>query len=268
MYSGASANIHHVAKEMLDIVDLETSTPESRRSDRLAFEEAKFDQEHYMADLMDDEEIQHIISAKTNFRTALKWTQSNGEGLHPFLEWTAVEKDLMASLHNRNYLVDAETQKTLYLGLVDVLFAYCYNVRTTEGEDTVESPWTICKLSGTLSSFDAFHNLQDAIQCCIRRSLAYPLYRHFQLTVQVFKDVTVILKLGKRAVLKALLHIKRLLERDEVMFVLDRLWIADYCVWIQQASDKHIRSLASQLHHIQLDKSMSQWPLDELEAMQ
>lgn len=38
--------------------------------------------------------------------------------------------------------------------VVEILFAYVYNKRTTEGENTVESAWTIRKLSGTLSWFN------------------------------------------------------------------------------------------------------------------
>ena len=44
--------------------------------------------------------------------------------------------------------------KPLYLGLVDLLFAYCYDHRTTEGEGNVESAWTMCKLSSTLSCLE------------------------------------------------------------------------------------------------------------------
>ncbi len=44
----------------------------------------------------------------------------------------------------------AELQST-YLGLVDVLLACCYDDRTTQSEPTVESAWTVAKLSGTLS---------------------------------------------------------------------------------------------------------------------
>lgn len=34
-------------------------------------------------------------------------------------------------------LLDKATQRTLHLGLVDILYAYAYNVRSTEGEGNV-----------------------------------------------------------------------------------------------------------------------------------
>jgi hypothetical protein len=37
------------------------------------------------------------------------------------------------------------------------MFAYCYDLRVTEGESTVESPWTISKLSPTLSALEVSH---------------------------------------------------------------------------------------------------------------
>ena len=34
-------------------------------------------------------------------------------------------------------LLDKATRRSLYLGLVDIIFAYAYNYRTTEGENSV-----------------------------------------------------------------------------------------------------------------------------------
>jgi hypothetical protein len=42
----------------------------------------------------------------------------------------------------------------LFYGLVDLMLAYAYEDRTTEGERNAESAWTLCKLSGTLSSLE------------------------------------------------------------------------------------------------------------------
>ncbi|KAL2915200.1 hypothetical protein HK105_205307 [Polyrhizophydium stewartii] len=277
-YSGYAQTLYQVATEVLDVVDLDTSTPESRRAGRIAFEDEKFDDDYYISDFLNDEEIQRLIRFKPESWRALREIQAQsapeagqekpqGAPFHPFLEFSAQEQDQLRKLSNRRYLIDPPMEHALYLGLVDILFGHCYNLRTTEGEPTVESAWTICKLSGTLSCFDTFSDLQDVVTCCLRRSLAYPLYRHFELSARVLEDVVILLKLGRRAVLKALLQIKRLLDRDEVTFVLDRVWITDYCVWIQQASDKRLRSLASQLHRFEATREMVGWPLSELEAL-
>jgi protein SHQ1 len=128
-----------------------------------------------------------------------------------------------------------ENPKAIYLGLLDLLFAYAYNHRTTEGENTVESGWTICKLSPTLVNMEVHETLMECCISSIRRVLTFPLYRNYDLALKCLKDVVVILKLGKRACLKALLEIKFLLDRHEAAYVLSRLWLDDYCVWIQQA---------------------------------
>ncbi|KAL8212708.1 UNVERIFIED_CONTAM: Hsp90 cochaperone shq1 [Gekko kuhli] len=47
-------------------------------------------------------------------------------------------------------LVLKRTSHQVYLSLLDILLAYCYEIYATEGEKNVESPWNIRKLSATL----------------------------------------------------------------------------------------------------------------------
>lgn len=79
------------------------------------------------------------------------------------------------------------------------------------------------------------------------------------------KDVVIVLKLGKRALLKCFLEIKTILARDDCMYVLDKIWINDYCIWIQRADDKQIAALATELHHYKIEKEQVGWNLEELE---
>ncbi|KAJ8323251.1 hypothetical protein QVD99_000440 [Batrachochytrium dendrobatidis] len=278
-YSGFAANIENVANEILDVVDLDHSTPESRRKNRIDSENAKFDEDYYISEFLSRDEFVHLIKYRPASWKVLKEIQQSGDKessgtsvptvkTHAFLEFTELEQSQLRNLSNRQYLIDSAMERCIYLGLVDIIFGYCFNLRTTEGEDTVESAWTICKLSGTLSCFDAFLSLSEVVSCSLRRSLAFPLNRHIDLTKIVYEDVVILLKLGRRAILKALLHIKRLLEHDEVAFVLDRVWITDYCVWIQQqATDVRLKSLASELHRFKITAELSMWPLKELEEL-
>ena len=163
-------------------------------------------------------------------------------------------------------LIDTSDEIKIFLGLVDIIYAYCYNTRSTEGEDTVESAWTICRLSGTFSAMDVFINIEAALTCSLRRAISFPLYRSFALAEKVYQDVVIMFKLGKRALLKCLLQIKTLVSHHESMFLMDRIYLTDYCVWIQQASSKKIASLASQLHHFSFTKSLcKEWDLEKLE---
>ncbi|KAI9208549.1 SHQ1 protein-domain-containing protein [Polychytrium aggregatum] len=294
-HSENAAQLMELCHEVLDLADINTSTPASRRSERLMREELKFDDEYYMGDFLYDEEIQRVLKYipetwrtlnRIQKRKAVASVERPGpdssEAMPPsgaetetdpstetqsvdgWLEFSAQEREQMLRLPNKEYLLDDE--KAIYLGLVDIMFAYCYNHRTTEGDNTVGSGWTICKLSATLACFEVFATLRETLVADIRRSLTYPLYRHFGLSLKIVEDLAVLFKLGRRAILKALLEIKDLLERDEICYMFNRLYIDDYCIWIQKASDKKIKSLASELNHIAITKEEIGWQLDQLEA--
>lgn len=130
----------------------------------------------------------------------------------------------MKDLPKKEFLLDQREEHSACLSLIDILFAYAYNVRTTLGENTVESAWTVNKLSATLSwlqvpscealvrysvckihidcisvsSFQNLSTLKEATSVPIRRSLCYPLYRHWDLSMKVLNDVKDILKLGNK----------------------------------------------------------------------
>jgi protein SHQ1 len=68
------------------------------------------------------------------------------------LKFTSKEESVMRDLPNKEYLLSFE--KATYLGLVDLMFAYFYNYRITEGDNNVESVWCIGRISPTLSSLE------------------------------------------------------------------------------------------------------------------
>ncbi|KAI8915548.1 SHQ1 protein-domain-containing protein [Gorgonomyces haynaldii] len=262
LYQGYGQTVLQMAHDIIDLQDLDQSSLQSRREFRLMQEELRFDPEHYMADLMDDEEIQRLIQFKPETHRLLKRQQENQQ---IEIVFTEKQREIMLQLKYKEYLIDPSHLKSIYLGLVDVVFAHQYNHRTTEGEPTVESAWTICKLSATLSCFDVFTSLEDVVKSIQRRALVYPLYRHWELVQKVWKDVLVAFKLGKLQILQILLDCKFILERNEITHVFDRIWITDYCTWIQQANDKNIKSLAKELHHFSFDKHLNGFHLDEIE---
>jgi protein SHQ1 len=45
--------------------------------------------------------------------------------------------------------------------VMDILYAYYYDLKTTYGEHTSESAWTIIKVSSVLSSFITFEEFKD-----------------------------------------------------------------------------------------------------------
>lgn len=73
---------------------------------------------------------------------------------------TDEEREYLKTLGNKDYLIDSKERRIALLSLVDILYAYAYNHRTTLGESTVESAWTINKLSSTLSWLQVVSYLQ------------------------------------------------------------------------------------------------------------
>ncbi|RKP06041.1 SHQ1 protein-domain-containing protein [Thamnocephalis sphaerospora] len=264
-YQGFFTHYIETENEVNDINDPEHSTPATRRADRIRNEDVKFDEDYYIADFMQEEDVQHLMRYRTVWWDELRRQQKEARSVSP-MTFTEEDQRLMRELPNKEYLLSSE--KTIFLGLVDLMFAFCYDHRVTEGESTVESPWTICKLSSTLSSLEVCVCVCVCVLvACIRRSLAYPLYRHWGLAQKIMLDVYVLFRLGKRALLRALLAMKQMLDHHDVYYIYSKLYINDYCVWIQQASDKVIRSLAHELHHIEIIKKDIEWRLEELECL-
>lgn len=79
----------------------------------------------------------------------------------------------------REYILTPNDQQALYFGLLDIIAAYCYDHRTTEGDPTSESAWTINKLSATLSWF-------EVIVYCMAPSLKFKVWKTFLSTLPVY----------------------------------------------------------------------------------
>lgn len=94
-------------------------------------------------------------------------------------------------------VLTAEANHHIALSLLDVTFAYAYDLRTNSGEHTVESGWTIAKLAPTLSVLARWSNAHEALVAAVRRSLVYPVYRNWELSMKVLDDVEKILQIGE-----------------------------------------------------------------------
>ena len=117
----------------------------------------------------------------------------------------------------------------------------------------VESAWTICKLSSTLSWLDVFHGgVHEVIYYSIRRALSFPLYRHWKLSLSVLQDTRDLFRLGKhvlvsssrpvilhytgrRKLLQCMLDVRNILNSCEPYYILNDLYITDYTIWLQKA---------------------------------
>ena len=160
-----------------------------------------------------------------------------------------------------------DNQYAVLCSLVDILYGYAFDARTTLGDATVESAWTVAKLSRTLCWLDAPPTVRDAALACVHRALAFPVFRNWRLACRVLGDVCALLRLGRRAVLRALLAVRRVFAREYGRQYLNTLYIEPYAVWVQGVDDATLAALAAELERAAPAKHDVRWDLAEIEAL-
>lgn len=175
-------------------------------------------------------------------------------------------------------LASPQETRSLYLTLLTFLFAYAYNARTTQHDPTPESAWTIAALTPAFSALDPppYHphpqgvggtgnggdldldfdddaaalelELAETLVPSYRRALAFPLYRSWALADACRADAAWFLLRGTRTVLRCLLELRDILDTHEVYYVYSRIWLDDFCRWIQACARYVMR--ATQLYLI------------------
>lgn len=271
MYTGYFRNVGHTENEVNELGgDAERILPAQRRTLRREHENKKWDEEHYMADFVDDDYVQDLIT----------WRHPYAEDTKPF-EFTEDENATMLRLPRKEYMSTPVQDHNLYLTLISVLFSYAYESRTTQGDPGPESAWTVCNLTPAFSALDSapYHDeesldtsrysesvLQATFCESYRRSLAFPLFRSFALAEACRRDVSDWLIKGKRVVFRCLLNVKRILDLHEVYYVYSKVWVDDFCVWVQSsASEDILLQLGKQVKELTVSKSIIGWDLEELE---
>ncbi|XP_038175398.1 protein SHQ1 homolog [Arvicola amphibius] len=270
--AGVVQRLQDELSEVIDIKDPDFTPVTERRQKRLAAELAKFDPDHYLADFFEDEAVEQILKynpwwndAHAKMMASLGKSQEQGDDA-ALVSFSDEEKYQLRKFVNKSYLLDKTAHRQVYYGLVDILLAYCYEVCVTEGEHNVESAWTVRKLSPTLCWFETWTDIPEVLVSFGRRVLCYPLYRHFKLVMKAYRDTIKILQLGKSAVLKCLLDVHKIFQENDPAYILNDLYISDYCVWIQKAKSKKLAALADALKAVSLSKAQLGLELQELEA--
>ena len=131
-------------------------------------------------------------------------------------------------------------------------YRYTYDRRITDDDPNVESGWNIWNISASLSWLDRFDSPRDALSACLDRSLIFPYVfersyslaltrisiinryaRLWKLSVCCVRDVQTILRHGRRTILDTLLRIRRIFKSDYQRYLMNRMFLDDYVVWIQ-----------------------------------
>lgn len=253
---------------------------QNRRQMRLEMENHKFDSDRYLNDLHAEEEedmvfdaamrmVPHWIDEEDALQTnsigsvenitdrmaALSTSSSN---INNTVFFTAEESHLLATLPPQHKNIPthltAEQRCSAFLTLIDILFAYAYDHRTTDGDPTVESSWTVMILTSSLSWLDNFNppydSIIDVIRWNIRRSLIYPYLRVFTLSRKVIDDVCRIIMGGRRRILRCLLQVHLIMERSECHYLFNKLYIDPLIGWIQQCEESEVFEFGNELSMI------------------
>uniref|UniRef100_A0A8C7QLP5 Protein SHQ1 homolog n=1 Tax=Oncorhynchus mykiss TaxID=8022 RepID=A0A8C7QLP5_ONCMY len=261
--SGVFTRLQEELSDVIDIQNPDRTTGSERRRKRLDAETSIFCPDHYLADLFEDEEIQGLLKFRPWWSDLCPDSIRQGEAAVSF---TDDEKEQLRKFTNHSYILDKKSRFQVWLSLVDIILAYCYELRTTEGEHNVESPWTIRKLSGTLCWLETYSSLQEVLVSFGRRVLCYPLYRHFSLVSAAVQDAARVFQSGKACVLKCLLDIHTVFRENEPAYILNDLYITDYCVWIQRVKSRKVTALADPLRKVSLQKRDLDLELEVLET--
>ncbi|KAK9240465.1 SHQ1 protein-domain-containing protein [Lipomyces kononenkoae] len=267
-YSSFLRQTADTGNDINDLDNPESSTIESRSKERIEKEDNKFDPDYYLSDLFANDDIRELIQFMPPIvQTIQRSLQGRAADEMAEMEFTEVEKKRMMNLPRRTYIIDSMiSRKSLYLGLIPLLFGYSYDVRTTLDDHTSESAWTIGKLAANISCLDSsFTSVTQVMIACTRRSLAYPLYRNWDLSLKCWDDVYYLLRGGKRAILKVLLDVNQVFAFHDTYYVYAKIVTEDYCAWVQTASDSVIRSLAHEIRHTKIAKDDLGWSLTEIE---
>ena len=185
--------------------------------------------------------------------------------------FTEQENEAMRQLPRRTYAVSTPAAKMeLLCGLVDVLYGCVYDHRMTDADVSTESNWTIFIHSRTLAWLDPPRDAPNAVRSSIRRSLCYPYMRCWSFTQLCLTDIVCLLRRGKRSILKLMLNAREIFSKSESRYLLNRLWMDDYCVWLQcSVSDKVLCDFADvyqdAIRTVTKDSFDSTWKLNMIE---
>lgn len=261
------------------IESLDNMDAECRRVKRVTAEDEQFDHLRYMGDkygVLEDDIYTEAVTSKPFWCDEWKvWERKQVHANNHVLLFNQEREGSTAAC-------DVEDQMTM-LVLVDVLFGYCFELRCTAGELTVESAINIGRLSSSLSWLEQYDQPGDDIvsvlyNCC-RRGVCYPYLRNWTLLRLVLDDVGKVLAIGKSCILKCLEGMKSIFASADYHDILNQIFIDDFLEWVPSIDNAALEGMAVSYHKElgRLDdidpesgvplKDFVGYPLSQLEAI-
>uniref|UniRef100_A0A7S3PTR0 CS domain-containing protein n=1 Tax=Chaetoceros debilis TaxID=122233 RepID=A0A7S3PTR0_9STRA len=259
--------------EMLEIPDPDETHADVRRDLRLDAETDKFDSERYLGDLFlsddpNDEYADMIYVEAAQMVPHWKRTDSvddlasrihklsteekQSQQVEFFTEDESIRLASTKAQLPPTSAISSEQKGSLLLSLMDILYAYAYDHRTTCGDPSCESSWTVVMISQTLSWFESYtppyDNVAQVLRWSIRRAIIYPYLRNFKFVSKLLvNDLVEIFNGGRRTVLRCLLQIHKILDRSEFHYLFNKIYISPYICWVQQISDDDLTQFATEI---------------------
>ena len=81
----------------------------------------------------------------------------------------------------------------------------------------------------------------------------------------MLQDLVQYLREGKLSVMKSFLKIKHIFERSEPRYLLNTLYIDDFCVFLQKVDKKEFEDLAAEIEGLKIEKKELGLELEEIE---
>jgi len=258
--------------EIVDLREPDNMTQMEREVARKERELMDFSSDHYLCDMYDSvDEVEECLSYQPPYLASIIGPiQASGpltiNNTHPSLSFTSSEQEQLLALPPKQMVVAPTLLPSVHLGLADLLYGHCYTARVL-GEDCVEAGWCCAKLSSTLSCLAKFSSPRHLVVTGIRRALSYPIYRNWDLAITTWRDVVLLLKVGKAAILKTLLSIMPALNATPGNYIFNQLYLTDYTTWIQSVPQSHMVSLAEAIERVldRVTKDEIGFDLPELE---
>jgi len=257
--------------EIVDLEDPDNMSQLQRDTARKEKELNDFSSDHYLCDMYDSvDEIEECLAYTSPLRACITNPAIEGSvtvnQAHPCLSFTKEEQDQLLALPTKQLVVSSSILPSVHLGLADILYGYSYSTRVL-GKDCVEMGWCCAKISSTLSCLARFYTPKQLVITGIRRALSYPLFRHWDLAITTWRDVVLLLRLGRAAIMKCLLSIMPAMNSTPGYYIFNQLYLTDYATWLQTVPESHMVSLASTIERVieKVSKEDVELDLPELE---
>lgn len=222
-------------------------SPIQRKQERIVDEMKRFSREQYKMNFVE-------LQVPSGHQNPLRYKPKIFE-----TSMTQEQAHLLHNLSREQEPAELENlgQNEIDCGLISILLAICYDVRTTNNDPTCESGWTRSILCPLYCYYEQFDNYRDVLVAFLRRVITYPLYRNFELGRTCVRDAIEVLKGGRNWLINQLLltH-QQFASGDPCRDSFNKYYLEDYIRYVSSANactDEHMRLLARNLKNVLMD---------------